>query len=57
MIEYLTSHPGEVVAILLAVLGLFSAIARMTPNTADNKIADWLLKRVNNFGLRGGSDE
>lgn len=52
--EFLTNHWDETILIALAALGLFSAIARITPNESDNKIADWIWKRVNNLGLRGG---
>ncbi len=37
--------------IILAVLGLFSVIAKMTPTEADNKIVDFLYKIVNFLGL------
>ena len=50
MIENLAVYSG----VILAALGLFSAIARITPNKADNKIADALWKFVNKLGLRGG---
>lgn len=44
-----------------AVVGLFSAIAAITPNRADNKIADFLLKLVNviafNFGKAKNKDD
>jgi len=37
--------------VILAALGLFSVIAKMTPTEADNKIVDILYKIVNFFGL------
>jgi hypothetical protein len=42
------------IAAVLSLLGLFSAIARKTPNKSDNKWADRLWKFVNILGLRGG---
>lgn len=37
-----------------SVIGVFSAIATITPNTADNKIADFLLKLINILGANFG---
>jgi len=37
--------------IILAALGLFSVIAKVTPNETDNKIVDFLYKIVNFLGL------
>ena len=42
---------GEVI---LAAIGLFAAIATMTPNKSDNVIVDFLLKLVNGLGLNVG---
>ena len=39
---------------ILAVVGAFAAIATMTPNKADNKIANLLLKVINLFGANFG---
>jgi hypothetical protein len=41
-------------AIILQVVGLFAAIAAMTPNTSDNKIVDMLYKVMNMLGLNVG---
>jgi hypothetical protein len=49
--------PALVIGIIFAALGLFSAIARVTPNESDNKWADKAWKFVNNLGLRGGPTE
>jgi len=54
MLETIIQNPVLLVPVLLAVLGLFSAIARITPNTSDNKWADTMWKWVNKIGLRGG---
>ena len=37
--------------VILAALGLFSVIAKMTPTEADNKVVDFLYKIVNFLGL------
>lgn len=37
-----------------AAIGLFAAIATLTPNESDNKIADFLLKLVNILGANVG---
>ena len=55
--DFLLGIGGGWVAILLAVLGLGSAVARITPNTSDNKFFDAVWKIVNKLGLRGGSTD
>lgn len=40
--------------IILALVGAFALIATKTPNEADNKIADILLKAINLFGANFG---
>lgn len=37
--------------LILAVLGVFSIIAKMTPTQTDDKIVDFLLKIVHSLGL------
>ena len=44
----------EYVVILFAALGLASAIARITPNTSDDRVVAAIWKFVNALGLRGG---
>ena len=41
--------------VALAVVGAFSAIATMTPNKTDNKIAQFLLDLVNFLGANFGN--
>ena len=55
--DTIIANPELVLPIVLALLGLFSAIARYTPNTSDNKWADRAWKFVNKLGLRGGPTE
>jgi hypothetical protein len=55
MIGHITENWDKYLEVVFALLGLFSIIARITPNQKDNAIADWLLKRINNLGLRGGA--
>lgn len=40
--------------VVAACVGAFAAIATVTPNKSDNKIADVLLKIVNTLGLNVG---
>jgi len=56
-IDYVTTNWESISVVVLAVLGLSSAIARLTPNESDNAIMDWIWKRLNNLGLRGGPTE
>jgi hypothetical protein len=44
----------EYIEILFALLGLASTVARITPNTSDNRWMDAAWKFVNALGLRGG---
>ena len=57
IISYITGHWDQIIAVVLAVLGAASAIARITPNESDNAVLDWIWKRLNNLGLRGGPTE
>jgi len=57
MFENLIENWAEYSVVILAVLGAASAIARITPNTADNKVMDIIWKFVNKLGLRGGSTD
>lgn len=41
----------------LTVIGAFAAIAAVTPNEHDNKIADFLLKAINILGANVGKAE
>lgn len=49
--EYLTAHATDLTALLLAVLGVFSIIAKLTPTESDNKLLDKLLAVVHTLGL------
>lgn len=42
--------------LILAVLGAFSAIARVTPTEADNKLVDMVLQGVHFLGLTKPQD-
>jgi hypothetical protein len=55
--DILVENPALLIPVILAILGAFSAIARLTPNTADNKVADMIWKIVNSLGLRGGKQD
>ena len=49
--EYLTSHAADLSMLLLAVLGVFSIIAKLTPTEVDNKVLDKILLVVHALGL------
>jgi len=57
MLENIATNWVEYSAVILAILGAFSAIARITPNTSDDKIIDTIWKIINKLGLRGGPTE
>lgn len=40
--------------IITGLIGTFSAVATITPNRADNAIADTLLRIINIFGMNFG---
>ena len=42
---------SDVATLVLAVLGVASIVAKMTPTEADNKVVDMLYKLVNVLGL------
>ena len=46
--------PTDYITIALAVIGAFSAIAQVTPNEADNKVADFLWQAINILGMNNG---
>ena len=43
MVEWISANYGDVIQVLLQVVGAFAIIAAWTPNNADNKIAAMLL--------------
>lgn len=49
--EYITAHASDLTALVLAVLGVFSIIAKLTPTEADNKVLDKILAVVHTLGL------
>lgn len=51
MLDYLTTHAADLSALLLALLGVFSIVAKLTPTEADNKVLNVLLKAVHALGL------
>ncbi len=44
----------EYLPIALQVIGAFAAIATVTKNKADNKVADFLLQAINFLGMNIG---
>lgn len=50
MVEWISANYGDVIQVLLQVVGAFAIIAAWTPNNADNKIAAMLLEAANFLG-------
>ncbi len=48
---FLTTHSAELGQLILALLGVFSIVAKLTPTTSDNAILDKLLAVVHTLGL------
>ncbi len=51
MLEYILLHKLELTQLLLAILGAFSIIAKLTPTESDNKLLDKLLAIIHRLGL------
>lgn len=49
--EFLIAHAVELGQLLLAVLGVFSLVAKLTPTEADNKLLAKLLSVIHMLGL------
>ena len=49
--DWILTHAADLTALLLAVLGVFSIIAKLTPTEADNKLLDKVLGLVHLLGL------
>jgi hypothetical protein len=48
---WITAHAADLTQLGLAVLGVFSIIAKLTPTESDNKILDKVLALVHTLGL------
>lgn len=51
IMNWFTEHAADLTALLFALLGLFSIIAKLTPTEADNKLLDKMLSVVHALGL------
>lgn len=49
--------PVEVITVIFAVLGVFSSIARVTPNDSDNAAIEWVWKFINTLGQHPGVEK
>jgi hypothetical protein len=49
--DFILINWKEILTAVLSILGTFSIIAKLTPNTTDDKVVNFLLKIVNVFGL------
>ena len=50
MVEWIMANVGNVIEIVVQVVGVFAIIAAWTPNATDNKVAAMLLDAVNFLG-------
>jgi hypothetical protein len=48
---WITTHAADLTQLLLAALGLFSIIAKLTPTESDNKLLAKILAVVHTLGL------
>jgi len=44
-----------IIQIIVGVVGVFSLVATLTPNEADNKVAQFLLDLINTLGANVGN--
>tara|TARA_Y100000034_G_C6698439_1_gene307874 strand:- start:179 stop:358 length:180 start_codon:yes stop_codon:yes gene_type:complete len=55
--NYIISNYQEMLAILFAVIGVASMIAKLTPTQVDNQIIDKILAILNGLALNPKSDK
>lgn len=48
---FVLEHATDLTALVFAVLGVFSLVAKLTPTEADNVVLDKILKLVHTLGL------
>jgi hypothetical protein len=51
IIGWVMTNGGQIVTAVLAILGGFSLIAKLTPTQADDKVIDSILKVIHTLGL------
>jgi hypothetical protein len=51
IVGWIMANIGTVVTGILAVLGGFSILAKLTPTTKDDAAIDWLLTIIHTLGL------
>lgn len=51
LLSWLVGNIGVVVTQVLAILGAFSVLAKLTPTKKDDAAIDWLLKVIHTLGL------
>ena len=52
--DWIIENGNAIFEIALKVVGAFSVIASLTPNTTDNKVADALMRIINTLGFNIG---
>lgn len=53
--DFIIDNGSKLIEIALQIAGAFAAIASITPNQNDNKIADYILKAINFIGFNVGN--
>ena len=51
VLGFIAAHGAEIVTAVLAILGGFSVLAKLTPTQADDKVIGAILKVIHTFGL------
>lgn len=55
MLGFLGENAGAIVELAVMLVGAFALLATMTPNEADNRLAQFLLSLVNKLGANVGN--
>lgn len=51
IVNWILANKVQALELLLAILGVFSIIAKLTPTKVDDKILDFILKIIHTLGL------
>jgi hypothetical protein len=56
-IEFVENNWVQILSSVTSIVGGFSVIASMTPNSADNRIVDMLMRVINVMGVNIGKSK
>jgi hypothetical protein len=51
VLSYIINNAGTVVTQVLAILGAFSVLAKLTPTKKDDAVIDFILRIIHTLGL------